>query len=155
MLDYHSPFQQTMGNTVFWTWMNTGGLPAPDEEFYHSVARDLMNRTETEIDGHHYSGLPGYNTLPKEQNWIYADLQSCALIMEISRDNWWSGAMVDTIAARVGRGSFSLMERALSGPGLAGRVTDAFTGAPIQAEIRVSVAYYPQLGPFLTEAEFG
>lgn len=155
VLDYHSPYQQTMGNAIFWTWMETGGLPAPDEEFYHSVARDLMNRSQTEIDGHHYSGLPGFNTLPKEQNWIYANLQSCALIMEISRDNWWSGAMVDTIAARVGRGTFSLMERALSGPGLAGRVTDAFTGAPIQAEIRVSVAYYPQLGPFLTEPEFG
>jgi hypothetical protein len=153
-MDFHSPYQQSMGDVVFWTWMDEGGPSAPDEPIYRSVAQGLQSHTLTE-NGNHYGGLPGFNTLPKEQNWVYANTQICALLMEITQDNYWTGAMVDTIAARVGRGNFYLMDRALVGPGVCGAVTDAASGAPLQGEIRIQELSEPGIGPYLADPETG
>ncbi len=155
LLDYHSPWQSSQGDVVFWPWMDAGlGIPAPDAPYYQDVASTLRNRLLTE-SGTHYGTLPGYNLLPKEQNWIYANTEACILIVEISHDGFLQGATVDTVAARVGRGSWSMMERALAGPGIAGRVTDAATGAPLVAEILVQQVHQAGVGPFLTESGYG
>jgi len=94
----------------------------------------------THVNGNVYS----YNEVPKEQCWIYANTGICAFVMEISLQYWWTGAVVDTIAARFGRGHFYLMERALSGPGLTGFVTAAHTGLPVEAEIVVQQVHDPR-----------
>jgi hypothetical protein len=116
----------------------------------------LGDRTQTENAGTHVNGnVYSYNEVPKEQCWIYANTGICAFVMEISLQYWWTGAVVDTIAARFGRGHFYLMERALSGPGLTGFVTAAHTGLPVEAEIVVQQVHDPDIGPRLTDPYHG
>lgn len=157
LADLHSPDVPEIGRKIWWPWLDPeSGQYGPDRYIYLPICETLGNRTETEVDGTYYDGDgPAYNTLPKEQCWVYANTGICALLMEISRQFWWTGAAVDTIAARAGRGLFYLPERALSGPGLTGIVTDSFTGAPVEAEIVVQQVHNPSIGPRLTEAAHG
>jgi hypothetical protein len=97
----------------------------------------------------------GYDTLPKEQCWIYGKAGILTFVMEISDRLWWTGATVDSIAARVARGSNTLIDRVVEGPGIMGRVTDAASGAPLVAEVRLDQMHDPNVGPRLTEARFG
>jgi hypothetical protein len=157
VMDYHSPVTSSPPNIIWWPWRNTyQGIDGPDAPFFRPIGTELGRRTQTEIDTLYFNGAsPTLYNLPKEQNWIYARTGICAFLMEISSHNWWEGAMVDTIAQRVGRGSFYLLERAKDGPGLTGTVRDADTGRPLIAEVRVLTAHNDSIGPHLTEARFG
>lgn len=157
VVDYHSPGKKTYPNMIFWPWFERGaredGVDAPH---YRAIAQGMASRCLTEIDTLHYNGdWYSYDTLPKEQCWVYRHTGICILLMEISTQFWWEGATVDTIAARVGRGSFYLMEHALAGPGVRGRVSDALTGRPMIAEIRVAEAHDEKIGPRRTDRRFG
>lgn len=157
VMDYHSPGTKTYPNMIFWPWFERGpegnGI---DATHYRPITQALATRCLTEIDTLNYNGdWYAYDTLPKEQCWVYKHTGICILLMEISKQFWWEGAIVDTIAARVGRGSFYLMEHALSGPGVQGRVTDADTGRPVIAEIRVAEAHDPGIGPRRTDQRLG
>ncbi len=157
LMDFHSPDRPEIGRKVWWVWYDPDyGQYGPDKDYYQPISEALAARTESEIDGVYYNGSgASYNRLPKEQCWVYANTGICVLLMEISRQFWWTGAMIDTIAARVGRGNFYLMERVLNGPGLTGFVTDALTGVPLEAEGRVLQAHDPDIGPRMTEQYFG
>lgn len=157
IMDYHSPVHSDLGNYVWWPWFRVGSQEySPDAPFYGPICTELGRRTLTENDTVFYNGsVAGLDILPKEQNWVYANTGACILLMEISMNNLWTGAMVDTIGARVGRGSLYLLERAIEGPGLTGRVRDQDTGLPITAEIRVTRAHDDSVGPRLTEGRFG
>lgn len=156
LIDLHSPDTMGFHKMVFWPWMDRAARAySPDQPFFQPIAEAWAAHTETEIDGQHYGSIFGYNDLPKEQNWIYGHTGICSFLMEISDQLWWQGAIVDTIAARVGRGCFYLFDRAAGGPGLTGAVTDALTGAPVVAEVRIEEAYDPGVGPHLTEPRWG
>lgn len=157
VVDYHSPGKRTYPNMIFWPWLERGPhRNGPDAPHYRPISQGWASRTLTEIDTLHYNGdWYSYDTLPKEQCWIYKNTGICIFLMEISTQFWWEGAIVDTIAARVGRGSFYLMERALSGPGVKGSVTDAETGMPVVAEVRVAEAHDPKIGPRITDDMYG
>ena len=157
LMDLHSPDVVTDGNKIWWCWYDpityrTG----PDGNIYSGICQMLASRCQTEQNGVYYNGsVASYNNVPKEQCWIYANTGICIYVMEISRQYWWSGATVDTIAARVGRGLVYLGERAQSGPGLMGFVTDAVNGAPLQAEVVVQQVHDPTIGPRMTEPFHG
>jgi hypothetical protein len=157
VVDYHSPGKKTPPNKIFWPWLWRDEKRAgPDAAAYRGIAQALAARTETEEDGVFLDGdWYGYDTLPKEQNWIYGRTGSCVLLMEISKRFWWEGPLVDRIAERVARGSVHLLERALHGPGLEGRVTDAETGRPLVAEVRVLEFHDERIGPRLTGGRHG
>ena len=157
LMDLHSPDVPTIGRKIWWPWYDPNyGTYGPDRYIYAPICTTLGNRTESEQNGVYYDGDgPCYNQLPKEQCWAYANTGICAFLMEISRQYWWTGATIDTIAARTGRGLFYLMERTLSGPGLTGTVTDSLTGLPLVAEVRVQQVHDPDIGPRLTEADHG
>ncbi|MBD3235671.1 MAG: hypothetical protein GF330_03095 [Candidatus Eisenbacteria bacterium] len=157
VLDMHSPDVPSIGNKIWWPWYERDeGHYGPDDDIYRPICINLGNRTETETNGVYYNGNgAAYNEVPKEQCWIYANTQICIYLMEISRQFWWTGATVDTIAHRVGRGCFYLLERAQAGPGLRGTTTDAVTGAPLEAEIRIAQVYDPEIGPFMSEQFHG
>jgi len=57
------------------------------------------------------------------------------------------GSHVDSIAARVARGSNTLIDRVVEGPGITGRVTDAAGGTPLVAEVRLDQMHDPDVGP--------
>jgi hypothetical protein len=157
VVDYHSPGMVTPPNKVFWPWLEReSGKLSPDAPVYRPIAQALAARTETEDDGVHMDGdWYGYDTLPKEQNWIYRETGICVLLVEISERFWWEGPIVGTIAERVALGGMSLLERALDGPGLTGSVTDAETGEGLVAEVRVREMHDPKIGPRLTEPRGG
>ncbi len=157
VVDYHSPGKVTPPHKIFWPWLfKEEAKEGPDAAAYRRIAQAFAARTETEEDGVFYDGdWYGYDTLPKEQNWIYRETGACVLLVEIAAQCWWKGPIVDKIAERVAAGSFSLLERALEGPGLRGRVTDAETGRPLKAEVIVVEHHDPRIGPRLTNPKDG
>ena len=155
VIDYHSPVSIVWMNYIFWPWMSQHGWgESPDAPVARILAEEWAANTLTETD-QHYHAIFGYDSLPKEQCWIYGNTGILTFVMEISEQCWWSGATVDTIAARVARGSVYLLDRTLEGPGITGLVTDAGTGAPLQAEVQIAEMHAPEVGPRLTEARFG
>lgn len=156
VVDYHSPVTISWRNYVFWPWLDTvgGGGMAPDAAVSEDVAELWTDATLNE-DGNPYNDIFAYSTLPKGQCWIYGKTGILAYIMEISNQCWWSGAMVDTVGHRVSRGSMTLVDRVLSGPGLACTVSDAATGAPLPAEIRIAEMHQDAIGPRLARAASG
>ena len=157
VVDFHSPGQETLPNMIFWPWHDLeAGRNGPDAPHYRPIAQEMARRIPTEADTATMNGdWYSYDTLPKEQCWVYARTGACALLVEISSRFWWEGAIVDSIAARVARGSLALLERALDGPGLAGRVTEAETGRPLDAEVVVAEAHDPRIGPRRTDQTHG
>ncbi|MBD3162650.1 MAG: hypothetical protein GF346_09785 [Candidatus Eisenbacteria bacterium] len=147
--DLHSPVSITWHNYIF--YMGMGG---PEDEISRDVAEEWADRTRTE-NGGTYNTIYALDTLPKEQCWIYYRAGILSYLMEISAQCWWTGAMVDTIAHRVARGHLALLDRVRTGPGITGRVTDAATGDPLVAEVRIDELHSPDVGPRLTEARFG
>ena len=130
VVDYHSPATISWTSIIFYPWISTHGWGhSPDYDDRprdrHGLGRRHAERDRTTPTARIF----GYDTLPKEQNWIYGRTGILAFEMEISDHCWWTGAVVDTIAARVARGSAYLLDRTLTGPGITGRVTDAVTGA--------------------------
>ncbi len=157
VMDLHSPDLPGIGNKIWWCWLDpVTNLYGPDDDIYQPICQTLASRSQTETNGVYYNGNgASYNNTPKEQCWVYARTGICIFVMEISMQFWWTGAIVDTIAQRVGRGNFYLMERAQSGPGLTGVVTDALSGAPLQAEVVVAQVNDPDIGPRMSEAFHG
>ncbi|MCK4303462.1 MAG: hypothetical protein KAY24_04425 [Candidatus Eisenbacteria sp.] len=157
LMDMHSPDVPSIGNKIWWPWYDpTTFQYGPDDDIYQPICEALGHRCETENTGVYVNGHnPAYNRIPKEQCWVYANTGICAFLMEISLQFWWTGAMVDTIAARTGRGNFYLMERALSGPGLTGCVTNVVTSLPVEAEVKVHQIHAPDIGPRMTEQSHG
>ncbi|MBM3316833.1 MAG: carboxypeptidase regulatory-like domain-containing protein [Candidatus Eisenbacteria bacterium] len=157
VMDLHSPDVPSIGNKIWWVWYDpSNGQYSPDADIFQPISIALGNRCETETSGVYVNGSgPSYNELPKEQCWVYKNTGICAFLMEISLQYWWTGATVDTIAARTGRGLFYLMERALTGPGVKGIVSSAGSGAPLRAQVVVSQVHSPTIGPRLTEESFG
>ncbi len=156
LMDLHSPDVPSIGNKIWWTWYDPNTWQqSVDGDIYKPISQALGYNTLTEGGGYYNGNGAAYNTLPKEQCWVYKNTGGCALLMEISLQYWWTGAMVDTIAHRVGRGLFYLLEKAQAGPGLTGTVTNSVTGQPVIADIRVNQFHDPAIGPRLTEASHG
>jgi len=156
VMDFHSPDVPEIANKIWWPWYDPdGGGYGVDRAAYEPISDDLGDRCMTETGSYVNGYNPAFNQIPKEQCWVYKNTGICALLMEISTQFWWTGATVDTIAARTGRGNFFLMERALSGSGLTGTVTDLHTGAPLVAEVKVNQVHDSSIGPRLTEQFHG
>jgi Zinc carboxypeptidase len=149
VVDLHSPGKVTPPNMIFWPWLfREEEIEGPDARAYRKIAKDFAARTETEEDGVFYDGdWYGYDTLPKAQNWIYRETGACILLMEIAKRCWWEGPIVDTIARRVAEGGFTLLARALKGPGLLVRATDA--------EVVIEEHHDPRIGPRRTSPRTG
>lgn len=157
VMDYHSPAGEFLSNTILWPWVDRKSLkPGPDGAHYWPITREMARRTLTAVDSVFYNGdWPSYDTLPKAQCWIYANTGICALLMEIGDRFWYEGPDVETMARRAADGSFYLLERVLAGPGLTGCVTDAATGLPLDAEMRVEEAHDWRIGPRVTQPGTG
>jgi len=155
VVDYHSPVTIAWTNYIFWPWLSQhGGGMSPDSGVASDIAEEWASQTQNE-HGNSYNAIFAYDTLPKEQCWIYGRTGILTFVMEIATECWWHGATVDSIAVRVARGSVYLQNRALAGPGIRGVVTDAVTGDPLQAEVQIAEMHQDAIGPRLTEAAFG
>jgi len=155
VVDYHSPVTIGWSNYIFWPWQSThGGGQSPDAPVARDIAMQWADATLTET-GQSYSTIWAYDTLPKEQCWVYGRTGIITYVMEIADHCWWSGATIDTIGSRVARGSVLLQDRVLTGPGITGMVTDAMTGAALVAEVQLAEMHSADVGPRLSESRFG
>ncbi len=155
VVDYHSPVTISWSNHVFWPWLSQHGWgESPDGPVFGPIAEAWAANTLTESGGQ-FGSVWAWDTLPKEQCWIYGNTGILTLVMEIADHCWWTGAPVDSIAARVARGSEYLLDRALNGPGIAGRVTDLDSGASLVARVEIAQLHGDEVGPHLSEAAHG
>lgn len=155
VIDYHSPVTISWRNYIFWPWLDSGGGGmSPDADVAEEVAELWASATDNEY-GSPYNEIFAYSTLPKEQCWVYGNTGILAYIMEISEQCWWSGAQVDTIGARVARGSMALVDRVLDGPGIMGTVTNETNGHPLLAEIKIHELHQDSVGPRMTDGDLG
>lgn len=155
VVDYHSPVSITWDNYVFYPWVSQHGWGnSPDYDIASDIASRWASRTK-DHNGYSFSSIFTWDSLPKEQCWVYGNTGIITYIMEISDHCWWTGSNVDTIAVRVARGSEYLFERTLDGPGIFGSVRNAVNGNPLVAEVRIEEMHGDEVGPRLTEARFG
>ncbi len=132
IVDYHSP--DSCGGNKLWIcwWFSEGPYTGwgPDAQNNWREIRDDLAAAILDETGEPYEGAASYHTKPKLQTWTYYELGSCSIVMEITNQCFWHGDTIDTIAARVGRGSYYLMERAAERM-LITHVVDSATGEPI------------------------
>lgn len=149
VVDYHSPVTISWHDEIFYVWPGS-----PDFDLARDVAMDWAAHTR-DRHGDTYDAIYAFDTLPKEQCWVYGNTLIPTFLVEIEDQCWFTGATVDTIAHRVARGAMWLLDRAVAGPGLAVRATDAFSGQPLPAEVVISGLDDPALGPRVCEAATG
>ena len=155
IVDYHSPVTITWRNYIFYPWLSQHGKgQSPD----YPVARDIAETwaaATLDESGQPFRSAYAFDALPKQQCWSYGRLGILSFLMEISDQCWWTGADVDTIGARVARGSMVLLDRVLHGPGVRGTVTDAATGAVLPAEVQIAEMHQDYVGPRRCDGTFG
>lgn len=155
VVDYHSPVTISWRNYIFWPWYDTGGGGmGPDAAVAEDVA-ELWAAATLNEDGNQYNEIYAYSTLPKEQCWVYGRTGILAYIMEISDHCWWSGAQVDTIGARVARGSNALVDRVVDGPGIRGQIRAQGTGEVLVAQVKINQMHSELVGPRMSEESHG
>ncbi len=153
-LNFHTPMS-SVGYYIYYPWYWTGFGFSPDHFVIFEVATELATRTLTEDDVP-FSALYGYANAGKARNWQYGTVGTIGLTNEIlSQESHPEGERVDGICERQATGSYYLLDRALDGPGITGHVTDAVTGEPIVAEVKVHENWSEQLVPRTTDPTFG
>lgn len=150
--DLHSPVTIAYDDYLFYPWISGDG--APDLAVAGSLAGEWADATRNR-HGQQYHDIQCYDTLPKEQCWIYGEAGILTLLMEIEDQCWFAGATVDTVGHRVARGTMALLDRALEGPGIKGTVTDALTGAPLAATVIITEMNSSNVGPRLCDQANG
>jgi hypothetical protein len=137
VVDLHSP-DVTGGNKLWFCWWDpsvgsSGAYHKEGYPHYLYVAQGLAKATITETDTQ-YIWKASYNTIPKMQTWCYWYSGTCAMLMEITNQCFWTGDTIDTIATRVERGLTYLLDR-MTERGLIVDVADSVTGLPLRAEV--------------------
>ncbi len=150
--DLHSPVTIAYDNDVFYPWISGEG--APDLSVAADLAGQWSGATRT-LQNLPYHDIVCYDTLPKEQCWIYGKAGIITLLMEIEDHCWFTGADVDTVGRRVARGAMALFDRALTGPGITGTVTNALTGEPLAAQVIITQMNADNVGPRVCDQETG
>lgn len=150
--DLHSPVTISYNSYIFYPWMSSEG--APDMEVAQDVASQWANATRS-LNGQQYHNIQCYDTLPKEQCWVYGETGTITYLMEIEDECWFTGTDVDSIGHRVARGAMELLDRTLDGPGITGTVTDALSGQPLMAEVIITEMNSSNVGPRLCDAATG
>ncbi len=147
-VDYHSP-DSTGGNKMWFSWwFNEGPYYgySPDMSNCWLDIRNSFADATLDEEGNSYARAASYHDKPKLQTWTYYSLGICSIVLEITNQCFWTGEIIDTISARVGRGTYSLFDRAMSQM-LVTHVVDSSTSAPItHAEVEVvqlQHAYFP------------
>jgi hypothetical protein len=153
-LNYHSP-RSSIGDCVYYPWFWPAQGYCPDYPHIQDVALAVAARTK-KADGTSYQALYGYaSSGGNARNWQYYATGCVSFEMEIlSVAVTVPGDSVDVYCRRVAKGSFYFYERA-KGPGITGHVTDAVTGLPIVAEVKVLEATSTQILPRMTDATYG
>jgi hypothetical protein len=128
-LSYHS-----QGEVLFYPW-DWRGRRAPDDRLLTSLARDVAGSIRTMRGDTTYAYTPGAGTVGQSYSWLYGRYGTFDMVVEVGRGSHvFPAETVPGLVAANLPGIWTLLRRG-EGPGACVAVTDAATGAPVQAEV--------------------
>jgi len=153
---YHSDKDPRFGESVYYPW-RWGNQYSPDYEHIRPIAESIAYRIINDMGSAPYTPIWGDATDGGlARNWLYYAIGTFPFTIEISTCYQPPGYRVDSICEKVMNGSYYLFKRIL-GPSITGHITDAVSGLPIPAEIRILEAYAPPetILPRYADSTFG
>lgn len=146
-ISYHS-----FGEVVFYSWSDVP--PAPDQQLIGEIADSIALRIPK------FSGNGWYNAVPSNCSngysrcWMYVVAGTLEFTLETAPEFIPSGKDGLQIAQDNVAGALYLLDR-ISGPGLTGYITDAVTGKPLSATVKVLEIFDPVLTPRTSDELYG
>ena len=142
------------GEVVIYPWeTDWNGEFSPDIPVISAIADTVGNRIPTEDRTDTYYPYPGSATEGYIDNWIYADLGTICMTLEVNPYPLFiePGDSIIPICERLFNGTTYLLDRVHTA-GVTGVVTDDQTGLPLSAEVRVLEYYADYLSPRTSDA---
>ncbi len=162
---YHSSRSGCVSEKVISSWEWDGGKQSPDFPVISALGEDIANFIPDEDGSGYYLFVPGSSRRGNAHDWFYTRTGCIQYLIEMGTQNLQPDdpdLIEDTIDRNL-RGAFHLMNRAV-GSGfnelgadylqVTGIITDAGTGLPVTAEVKILEMDGPMLAPRTTD-EFG
>jgi hypothetical protein len=146
-ISYHS-----YGEVVFYSWSELP--PAPDKQLMGEIADSIALRIPK------FSGNGWYDAVPSDclngfsRCWMYVVAGTLEFTIETAPEFIPPGEDGLQIAQDNVAGALYLLDR-ISGPGLTGHITDAATGEPLSATVKVLEISDPILTPRTSDELYG
>ncbi|MCH8033654.1 MAG: carboxypeptidase regulatory-like domain-containing protein [Bacteroidetes bacterium] len=146
-ISYHS-----FGEVVFYSWSEVP--PAPDQQLFSEIADSIAIRIPK------FSGNGWYNAVPSNclngysRCWMYVVAGTLEFTLETAPQFVPPGEDGLQIAQDNVAGALYLLDR-ISGPGLTGHITDAATGEPLSATVKILEIFDPVLTPRTSDKLYG
>ena len=161
---YHSSRSGCVAERVIYPWLWNGGKASPDYPVISTLGQEIAELIPIEVgDGNYHHAASG-SRRGNAHDWTYARTGCIQYLIEVGTENMQPDdvGLINSTVERNIQGAYHLLRRAAGinlgdGPDkfqITGIVTDANTGQPITAEVKVLEMHSPILSPRLTN-EFG
>lgn len=148
-ITYHS-----QGEVTYYPW-DWRGRKAPDDALLTDIARGLAGSIRTMKGDTSYRAEYGAGLVGQSYPWLYGANGTFDFIVETgSGASFFAPHEVPGIISANLAGVRYVLRRA-AGPGLTGRITDATTGAPLEAEVWFPAIETEDVHRRMTEPAFG
>lgn len=146
-IDYHS-----FGEVVMFPWALE--MRPPDEMIIKNVAITLArklkkHKSDRTYDIVHLNGKSGQSA-----NWLYANLRSLSLIVEVGKEFFPERKVLEELVAAQMLGAEYILDRVLSSS-LVGHIYDNKTRRPLPAMIQLEEDFSPVVSPSRCVPDFG
>ncbi len=130
-ITYHS-----QGEVIFYPW-DWEGIKAPDNAVLTKIANGLGKNIRTIKGDTTYVPHYGAAKVGQTYSWLYGKIGTFDFVIETGKNRHiFPPDILQNIVNNNLQGAFYILD-CLKGPGLTGLVTDAKTGKPLEAEIRL------------------
>ncbi|MBC8488913.1 MAG: carboxypeptidase regulatory-like domain-containing protein [Bacteroidetes bacterium] len=146
-ISYHSH-----GEIVIYSWSDVP--PAPDQQLIIDIADSIASRIPLFSSGGSYEPTSSNCTNGFSRCWMYVVAGSLEYTVETAPEFIPPGPDGIQIAQDNVAGALYLLDRVF-GPGLTGHITDAFTGEPLLATVKVLEIFDPVLTPRTSDELYG
>ena len=159
---YHSSRSGCVAERVIYPWLWSGGKASPDYTVISTLGQEIAELIPVEVgDGNYHHAASG-SRRGNAHDWTYARTGCIQYLVEVGTENMQPDDIElinDTVERNI-EGAYHLLRRAAGinlgdGPEkfqITGIVTDANTGEPIIAEVKILEMHSPILSPRLTDA---
>jgi hypothetical protein len=128
---------------------------APENDLLSEIAGTIAGKIKCLNEEYTYQAVRNIKTDAYTTNYYYGILGTIDFIIELGKyDHVYSQPVLNKIIEHNLPGAYYLLERA-AGPGLSGRVTDADTGEPLHAEVRILKYDNTEISPRTTHPVTG
>ncbi|MFQ5706051.1 MAG: M14 family zinc carboxypeptidase [bacterium] len=146
-ISYHS-----YGESILFPWGNY--KKPPDLDLIVDIASKMASRIRRLSGRGNYSILPLNGRVGQSSIWMYGYLSVLDYIVEVATEYFPAEQDISSIINENMKGAFYLLDRTLD-TGIRGHVIDAFTKAPLLAEIKVEEFSSDHTHNRKTDAETG